>query len=64
MIDIPEHPLHQLPTLLDDPDWIGARLVGRFIERWDQCDTFEPLLTVWRSAADKSVLRQVGDIIC
>ena len=60
VIDIPEHPLHQLPTLLDDgPDGIGARLVRRFIERWDKGDTFEPLLTVWRSAADHPLARKL-----
>jgi AcrR family transcriptional regulator len=60
VIDIPEHPLHQLPTLLDDgPDGIGARLVRRFIERWDEGDTFEPLLTVWRSAADHPLARKL-----
>jgi AcrR family transcriptional regulator len=60
VIDIPEHPLHQLPALLDDgPDGIGARLVRRFIERWDEGDTFEPLLAVWRSAADQPLARQL-----
>jgi AcrR family transcriptional regulator len=60
VIDIPEHPLHQLPALLDDgPDGIGARLVRRFIERWDEGDTFEPLLTVWRSAADQPLARKL-----
>ena len=60
VIDIPEHPLHQLPALLDEgPDGIGARLVRRFIERWDEGDTFEPLLTVWRSAADQPLARKL-----
>src|SRR5262245_16212312 len=60
VIDIPEHPLHQLPTLLDDgPDGIGERLVRRFIERWDEGDTFEPLLTIWRSAADQPLARKL-----
>jgi AcrR family transcriptional regulator len=52
VIDVPEHPLHQLATMLDEgSDQIGPRLVRRFIERWDEGDTFDPLLTVWRSAA-------------
>lgn len=60
VIDIPEHPLHQLPTLLDDgQDGIGERLVRRFIERWDEGDTFEPLLAVWRSAADQPLARKL-----
>jgi AcrR family transcriptional regulator len=60
VIDIPEHPLHELPTLLDDgPAEIGARLVRRFIERWDAGDSFEPLLTVWRSAADQALARKL-----
>jgi AcrR family transcriptional regulator len=60
VIDIPEHPLHQLPALLDDgPEDVGLRLVRRFIERWDEGDTFEPLLTVWRSAADQPLARKL-----
>jgi AcrR family transcriptional regulator len=60
VIDIPEHPLHQLAGLLDDGhDQIGARLVRRFIERWDEGDTFEPLLTVWRSAAVQPLARKL-----
>jgi AcrR family transcriptional regulator len=60
VIDIPEHPLHQLPSLLNaGPDGIGERLVRRFIERWDEGDTFEPLLTIWRSAADQPLARKL-----
>jgi AcrR family transcriptional regulator len=60
VIDIPEHPLHQLPSLLDaGRDEIGARLVRRFLERWDEGDTFEPLLTVWRSAAAQPLARKL-----
>jgi AcrR family transcriptional regulator len=60
VIDIPEHPLHELAGLLDDGlDGIGARLVRRFVERWDEGDTFEPLLTVWRSAADQPLARKL-----
>ena len=42
-----------------EPDGIGARLVGRFIERWDEGDSFEPLLTVSRSAADHPLARKL-----
>jgi len=61
VIDIPEHPLHQLVELLDDegPDGVGVRLVRRFIERWDEGDTFEPLLTVWRSASVNPLARKL-----
>jgi AcrR family transcriptional regulator len=60
VIDIPEHPLHQLATLLDDGhDQIGSRLVRRFIERWDEGDTFDPLLTLWRSAADQPLAKKL-----
>lgn len=60
VIDIPEHPLHELAGLLDDGlDGIGARLVRRFVERWDEGDTFEPLLTVWRSAADQPLAKKL-----
>jgi len=61
VIDIPEHPLHQLVELLDDegPDGIGTRLVRRFVERWDEGDTFEPLLTVWRSATVHPLARKL-----
>lgn len=60
VIDIPEHPLHQLATLIDDrPDQIGARLVRRFVELWDEGDSFDPLLTVWRSAADQPLAKKL-----
>jgi AcrR family transcriptional regulator len=60
VIDIPEHPLHQLATLLDDGHGdVGARLVRRFVERWDDGDTFDPLLTVWRSAAEQPVAKKL-----
>jgi AcrR family transcriptional regulator len=60
VIDIPEHPLHQLAGMLDGhSDDIGPRLVRRFIERWDSGDTFEPLLTVWRSAAVQPLARKL-----
>ena len=60
VIDIPEHPLHQLATLIDDrPDQIGARLVRRFVELWDEGDSFDALLTVWRSAADQPLAKKL-----
>lgn len=60
VLDIPEHPLHQLPLLLDEgSDQIGARLVRAFLERWDAGDTFEPLLTVWQSAAIQPLARKL-----
>jgi AcrR family transcriptional regulator len=47
----PEHPLHQLATLLDEgPEQIGPRLVRQFIERWDAGAAFEPLVALWNSA--------------
>ncbi|WP_029114798.1 TetR family transcriptional regulator [Mycobacterium sp. URHB0044] len=56
----PEHPLHQLATLLDEgSDDIGPRLVRRFLEHWDGGGVFEPLLTVWRSAAIQPAARKV-----
>lgn len=56
----PEHPLHQLATLLDEStEQIGPRLVRRFLEHWDQGDTFEPLLTLWKSAAIQPLARKV-----
>ena len=56
----PEHPLHQLATLLDEgPDHIGPRLVRRFLEHWDQGGVFEPFLTLWRSAAIQPQARKV-----
>ena len=60
VIDIPEHPLHQLAGMLDESiEEIGPRLVRRFIERWDEGDTFEPLVTVWRSAADQPLAKKL-----
>ena len=55
----PEHPLHQLGSLLDEgAEQIGPRLVRRFLEHWDEGNTFEPLLTLWRSAM-QPLARQV-----
>jgi AcrR family transcriptional regulator len=60
VLDVPEHPLHQLALLLDEgTEDVGARLVRRFIERWDEGDTFEPLLTVWRAAAVQPLARKL-----
>lgn len=54
----PEHPLHQLATLLDEgTDRIGPRLVRRFLQHWDSGDAFEPFLTLWRSAAIQPTAR-------
>lgn len=60
VLDTPEHPLHQLAHLLDDgPDNIGARLVRDFVQRWDAGASFDPLLTVWRSAAIQPLARKL-----
>ncbi len=56
----PQHPLHQLAGLLDEANAeIGPRLVRRFLERWETSGTFEPLLTLWRSAAIQPQARKV-----
>lgn len=56
----PEHPLHQLATLLDDgTERIGERLVRRFLEHWEEGAVFEPFLTMWRSAAIHPEARKV-----
>lgn len=56
----PEHPLHQLATLLDEgPEQIGTRLVRRFLEHWDHGQVFEPFLTLWRAASIQPQARQV-----
>ncbi|OBJ56626.1 TetR/AcrR family transcriptional regulator [Mycobacterium sp. 1423905.2] len=56
----PQHPLHQLATLLDEGTAdIGPRLVRRFVEQWDKDAGFEPLLTLWRSAAIQPSARKV-----
>jgi AcrR family transcriptional regulator len=56
----PEHPLHQLATLLDEgAEQIGQRLVRRFLEHWDDGGVYEPFLTLWRSAAIQPRARQV-----
>ncbi len=56
----PEHPLHQLAALLDEgPEQVGPRLVRRFLEHWDAGAEFEPLLTLWRSAAIQPQARKV-----
>ncbi|MCA2241284.1 TetR family transcriptional regulator [Mycobacterium sp. WUMAC-067] len=56
----PEHPLHQLATLLDEgTERIGERLVRRFLEHWEQGAVFEPFLTMWRSAAIHPEARKV-----
>src|SRR5262249_48173714 len=56
----PEPPLHQRASLRDEgTEQIAPRLVRRFLERWDQDNTFEPLLTLWRSAAMQPLARKV-----
>src|ERR1700751_2879405 len=56
----PEHPLHQLATLLDEgSDQIGLRLVRRFIERWNPGAVSEPLVALWRSAPIQPQARNV-----
>ncbi|RRR48500.1 TetR/AcrR family transcriptional regulator [Mycolicibacter terrae] len=60
VLDVPEHPLHQLATLLDEgPEEIGPRLVRHFLERWDEGSLFDPLLTLWRSAAIQPLARKL-----
>jgi AcrR family transcriptional regulator len=56
----PLHPLHQLAALLDEGTQdVGPRLVRRFLERWDSGAEFDPLLTLWRSAAIHPQARKV-----
>src|SRR5436305_9794096 len=56
----PEHPLHQLATLLDEgTEQIGPRLVRRFLEHWEEGAVFEPFLALWRSAAIHPQARKV-----
>lgn len=56
----PEHPLHQLATLLDEgTERIGERLARRFLEHWEEGAVFEPFLTLWRSAAIHPEARKV-----
>jgi Tetracyclin repressor-like, C-terminal domain len=60
VLDVPEHPLQQLSTLLDEgEEHIGPRLVRRFIQLWDAGDTFEPLLAIWQSAAVQPLARKL-----
>ncbi|WP_068184184.1 TetR family transcriptional regulator [Mycobacterium sp. UM_CSW] len=56
----PEHPLHQLATLLDEgTEQIGPRLVRRFFEHWEEGAVFEPFMTLWRSATIHPQARKV-----
>jgi AcrR family transcriptional regulator len=56
----PEHPLQHLAALLDDGTAdIGPRLVRRFLEHWDKGAEYEPMLTLWRSAAIHPQARKV-----
>src|SRR5258708_39683789 len=51
VLNVPEHPLHQLAGMLDESiDEIGPRLGRRFIERRDAGGTSEPLPPARRSA--------------
>src|ERR1700739_41201 len=56
----PEHPLHQLATLLDEgSEQIGPRLVRRFLEHWEEGAVFEPFLPRWPPAAIHPQARKV-----
>lgn len=60
VLDTPQHPLHQLANLLDQgTDEIGARLVRDVVERWDAGASFDPLLTVFRSADIQPLARKL-----
>ncbi|OCB09192.1 TetR family transcriptional regulator [Mycolicibacterium porcinum] len=60
VLDTPQHPLHQLAHLLDEgTDEIGARLVRDVVERWDAGASFDPLLTVFRSAEIQPLARKL-----
>lgn len=60
VLDTPQHPLHQLANLLDEgTDNIGARLIRDVIGRWDAGGSFDPLLTVWRSAGIQPLARKL-----
>lgn len=60
VLDTPQHPLHQLALLLDEGTQdIGARLVRDVITRWDQGASFDPLLTVFRSAGVQPLARKL-----
>jgi AcrR family transcriptional regulator len=60
----PEHPLHQLAALLNEgTEQIGPRLVRRFLEHWDEGNTFEPLLTLWRSAMQPLARKVLHDTL-
>jgi AcrR family transcriptional regulator len=63
IVNVPEHPLHQLATLLDDSEptaeGIGPRLARRFFERWEVGNTYEPLLALWRSAAMQPLAKEL-----
>lgn len=60
VLDTPQHPLHQLAHLLDEgTDEVGARLVRDVVQRWDEGASFDPLLTVFRSAAIQPLARKL-----
>ncbi|WP_454789207.1 TetR/AcrR family transcriptional regulator [Mycolicibacterium lutetiense] len=60
VLDTPHHPLHQLANLLDEgTDDIGARLIRDVIQRWDEGGSFDPLLTMWRSAGIQPLARKL-----
>ena len=60
VLDTPQHPLHQLANLLDEGTGdIGARLIRDVIGRWDEGWSFDPLLTVWRSAGIQPLARKL-----
>lgn len=60
VLDTPQHPLHQLALLLDEgAEDIGARLVRDVVLRWDEGASFDPLLTVFRSASIQPMARKL-----
>src|ERR1700741_1468348 len=56
----PEHPLHQLATLLDEgTKQTAPGLVRTFLEHGEEDAGYEPLMALWRSAAIQPQARKV-----